>query len=419
MALVAGQAVGVGDPWRGWRGSGCAGAVRAPAGRRAPADTPSARCRRVRCSRPSRVLPDCCSAAAPARTTGRGAVYCWRGLRLSGRVCGRLRLRSIRARRRAPVGDPVGAAQRGPGCHPAHGGHADGAQSTGGCAVQRGHPARRAPSGVPRPPCGSAAHGCRRRARLESRPPGRTGLSDFAAPLREMLTAAGSTAPERHTLALLAWCDGILFPCTAGTFHPAVPTREELRTSVREILSGMPGPAGIPSRPVSTAPRMMGMTADDGHEGQRATASRDIPGGTGTERELLEGWLDFHRADPRWQVRGPDRRRQLAGASAPPSELTLLGLVRHLAEVERSWFRRVLDERGRRAALLHDGGRRTATFAARPRATPAPRRRSPSGSRRSPRRAKSTRPASPGATLGTPSPARGDGHLAALDLHST
>ena len=27
----------------------------------------------------------------------------------------------------------------------------------------------------------------------------------------------------------------------------------------------------------------------------------------------------------------------------PPSTLTLLGLVRHLAEVERTWFRRVID----------------------------------------------------------------------------
>jgi uncharacterized damage-inducible protein DinB len=34
---------------------------------------------------------------------------------------------------------------------------------------------------------------------------------------------------------------------------------------------------------------------------------------------------------------------QLATASVPPSNLTLLGLVRHLAAVEQSWFRRVMD----------------------------------------------------------------------------
>jgi uncharacterized damage-inducible protein DinB len=35
---------------------------------------------------------------------------------------------------------------------------------------------------------------------------------------------------------------------------------------------------------------------------------------------------------------------QLATASVPPSELTLLGLVRHLRRVEHYWFRMVLDE---------------------------------------------------------------------------
>jgi len=30
--------------------------------------------------------------------------------------------------------------------------------------------------------------------------------------------------------------------------------------------------------------------------------------------------------------------------SMPPSTLSLLGLVRHLAEVERTWFRRVFED---------------------------------------------------------------------------
>jgi len=33
---------------------------------------------------------------------------------------------------------------------------------------------------------------------------------------------------------------------------------------------------------------------------------------------------------------------QMATRSVPPSTMSLLGLVRHMAEVERSWFRRVL-----------------------------------------------------------------------------
>ena len=32
----------------------------------------------------------------------------------------------------------------------------------------------------------------------------------------------------------------------------------------------------------------------------------------------------------------------LARRSVPPSDLSLLGLVRHLADVERYWFRKVL-----------------------------------------------------------------------------
>jgi len=33
---------------------------------------------------------------------------------------------------------------------------------------------------------------------------------------------------------------------------------------------------------------------------------------------------------------------QLARRSVPPSTMSLLGLIRHMAEVERSWFRRIM-----------------------------------------------------------------------------
>ncbi|WP_291763241.1 DinB family protein [Cellulomonas sp. 73-145] len=42
---------------------------------------------------------------------------------------------------------------------------------------------------------------------------------------------------------------------------------------------------------------------------------------------------------------------QLARRSVPPSTLSLLGLVRHLAHVEQSWFRRVLQGRQDEAPL--------------------------------------------------------------------
>jgi Protein of unknown function (DUF664) len=59
------------------------------------------------------------------------------------------------------------------------------------------------------------------------------------------------------------------------------------------------------------------------------------------EREMLDAWLDFHRATLLAKCAGLDDV-QLRIRSVPPSSLTLLGLVRHMTEVERSWFRRVL-----------------------------------------------------------------------------
>ncbi|MER6380356.1 DinB family protein [Streptomyces sp. NPDC001250] len=68
---------------------------------------------------------------------------------------------------------------------------------------------------------------------------------------------------------------------------------------------------------------------------------RPIPPMTGPERAMLEGWLDFHRATMELKCQGLDDA-QVRLASAEPSALTLLGLVQHLAEVERNWFQRVL-----------------------------------------------------------------------------
>ncbi|WP_331766721.1 DinB family protein [Embleya sp. NBC_00896] len=60
------------------------------------------------------------------------------------------------------------------------------------------------------------------------------------------------------------------------------------------------------------------------------------------EREMMRAYLDFHRATLAMKCDGlsdEDLRRQ----SMPPSTLSLLGLVRHMAEVERAWFRRVIN----------------------------------------------------------------------------
>jgi uncharacterized damage-inducible protein DinB len=53
---------------------------------------------------------------------------------------------------------------------------------------------------------------------------------------------------------------------------------------------------------------------------------------------MLQGWLDWHRQTLLSKCAGLTAE-QLKLASATPSNLTLLGLVRHMTEVERSWFR--------------------------------------------------------------------------------
>ncbi|WP_245181327.1 DinB family protein [Streptomyces montanisoli] len=57
---------------------------------------------------------------------------------------------------------------------------------------------------------------------------------------------------------------------------------------------------------------------------------------------MLEGWLDHHRAITAVKCAGltDDQLRQRPVA---PSGLSLMGLVRHLAECERGWFRETLD----------------------------------------------------------------------------
>ncbi len=57
------------------------------------------------------------------------------------------------------------------------------------------------------------------------------------------------------------------------------------------------------------------------------------------ERTMLETWLDYHRATLLMKCAGLTDA-QLKLRSADPSTLSLLGLVRHMTEVERSWFRR-------------------------------------------------------------------------------
>jgi uncharacterized damage-inducible protein DinB len=61
------------------------------------------------------------------------------------------------------------------------------------------------------------------------------------------------------------------------------------------------------------------------------------------ERDMLEAWLEFHRTTLVLKCEGIDdaaRKRR----PVPTSLLSLHGLIRHMAEVERNWFHRVLLE---------------------------------------------------------------------------
>jgi uncharacterized damage-inducible protein DinB len=59
------------------------------------------------------------------------------------------------------------------------------------------------------------------------------------------------------------------------------------------------------------------------------------------ERQMLEGWLELHRSTLMRKCDGLSDG-QLRERAVPPSSMSLLGLVRHMADVEQNWFRRVL-----------------------------------------------------------------------------
>jgi uncharacterized damage-inducible protein DinB len=64
-------------------------------------------------------------------------------------------------------------------------------------------------------------------------------------------------------------------------------------------------------------------------------------GGFRGERDTLVGYLKDQRLTLQMKCAGLDPEG-LARRSVPPSTMSLLGLVRHLTDVERGWFRRVM-----------------------------------------------------------------------------
>jgi hypothetical protein len=71
---------------------------------------------------------------------------------------------------------------------------------------------------------------------------------------------------------------------------------------------------------------------------QITRVNRPLAEPAGDERTLADAWLDFHRQTLLWKCGGLTAE-QLKLRAIEPSNLSLLGLVRHMAEVERDWFR--------------------------------------------------------------------------------
>jgi len=67
---------------------------------------------------------------------------------------------------------------------------------------------------------------------------------------------------------------------------------------------------------------------------------RARPAQSAGEREMLTGWLEHHRGVLLWKCEDLTAE-QLRQRAVPPSALSLLGLVRHMTDVERGWFRQV------------------------------------------------------------------------------
>ncbi|EST20860.1 hypothetical protein N566_28030 [Streptomycetaceae bacterium MP113-05] len=70
--------------------------------------------------------------------------------------------------------------------------------------------------------------------------------------------------------------------------------------------------------------------------------TRTGPSPTSAEREMLRDFLDYHRDTLAMKCEGLSDA-ELRLRSMPPSTLSLLALVRHMAEVERAWFRRTIN----------------------------------------------------------------------------
>jgi uncharacterized damage-inducible protein DinB len=90
------------------------------------------------------------------------------------------------------------------------------------------------------------------------------------------------------------------------------------------------GPTNDPDRWTTVEVMETGWTAPP--------VERPQPDLVAAERASLEQWLDYHRATLLGKCAGLTTD-QLKRRAVPPSTLSLLGLVRHMTDVERWWLR--------------------------------------------------------------------------------
>ncbi len=73
------------------------------------------------------------------------------------------------------------------------------------------------------------------------------------------------------------------------------------------------------------------------------------------ERDTLVGYLEAYRTTLELKCDGLTPE-QLGARSVFPSNMSLLGMVRHMARVEQSWFRRVIEEQTQIPRMFQDEG---------------------------------------------------------------
>jgi uncharacterized damage-inducible protein DinB len=117
----------------------------------------------------------------------------------------------------------------------------------------------------------------------------------------------------------------------------ALPALAGKRLAKRDTLITMPQDSvnqAVPER-WSAAPAGSNMWMDMAADPRYASAPAK------GERDTLLQFLSSYRKTMEMKCAGLDAE-QLARRPVPPSTMSLLGLVRHMADVERYWFRRVM-----------------------------------------------------------------------------